>query len=435
MTKSPFSDLRGLPYYDEPVTYLVLGGRPFAWEFAGWKAESLSWKRGCYIHAGLSCLPTVRFSGPDVLPFFSSIATNSFAKFSAGTMKHAVMCNEHGRIAAHGVLQRDFDEALTLFATGPWPIYQMRKSGLDVTATPSSTFIFQVAGPTSLETLECAAGEALGDVRFLHFRHASIAGKRVEVARLGMSGNLAYEVRGSMDDGPAVYDAIFRAGKELGIQRLGWRTYLVNHIEGGFPQQNWTFRCADTEDEGYRAFIGDRDFPCHVSGSVDPADMQARYRSPLQVNWLSTIKFDHEFLGREALEAEAKAPRRKTMTLRWDAADVLDIHGSLLRPGEEFKTIDLPSSPSWQEGVLAHADRITKDGSSVGISSGTVYSYHFREVLSMACLDIEQAVIGNKVIVHWGDHGGRIKQVRATVDRYPYLDEPRNNHAQDQLRR
>ncbi len=53
----------------------------------------------------------------------------------------------------------------------------------------------------------------------------------------------------------------------------------------------------------------------------------------------------------------------------------------------------------------------------------------------MACLDIEQAVIGNKVIVHWGDHGGRIKQVRATVDRYPYLDEPRNNHAQDQLRR
>jgi len=130
MTKSPFSDLRGLPYYDEPVTYLVLGGRPFAWEFAGWKAESLSWKRGCYIHAGLSCLPTVRFSGPDVLPFFSSIATNSFAKFSAGTMKHAVMCNEHGRIAAHGVLQGDFDEALTLFATGPWPIYQMRKSGL-----------------------------------------------------------------------------------------------------------------------------------------------------------------------------------------------------------------------------------------------------------------------------------------------------------------
>ena len=117
------------------------------------------------------------------------------------------------------------------------------------------------------------------------------------------------------------------------------------------------------------------------------------------------------------------------MTLRWNADDVMDIYGSLLRPGEAFKTIDLPSSPTWQEGVLAHADHISRDGRNIGISSGTIYSYHFREVLSMACLDLDQAEIGNEVVVHWGDHGGRIKPVRATVDRYPYLEEPRNSQA------
>lgn len=39
-------DLRGLPYYDEPSSYMVMMNRLWAWEFSGWKAESLSWKQG-----------------------------------------------------------------------------------------------------------------------------------------------------------------------------------------------------------------------------------------------------------------------------------------------------------------------------------------------------------------------------------------------------
>ena len=54
MSDSPFADLRGLPYYDEPTLHLNLGGRLWAWEFDGWKPESMSWKTGCYIHTGLS---------------------------------------------------------------------------------------------------------------------------------------------------------------------------------------------------------------------------------------------------------------------------------------------------------------------------------------------------------------------------------------------
>ena len=83
MSLGPFSDLRGLPYYDEPSTHLLLGGRLFAWEFEGWKPESLSWKSGCYIHGGLSNLQ-FRFTGRDVIPFFESICANSFRKYSVG---------------------------------------------------------------------------------------------------------------------------------------------------------------------------------------------------------------------------------------------------------------------------------------------------------------------------------------------------------------
>ena len=56
MIVSPFADLNGLPFYEEPALYIHLGGQIRGWEFGGWKRESLSWKTGCYIHTGLSGL-------------------------------------------------------------------------------------------------------------------------------------------------------------------------------------------------------------------------------------------------------------------------------------------------------------------------------------------------------------------------------------------
>jgi vanillate/3-O-methylgallate O-demethylase len=219
-----------------------------------------------------------------------------------------------------------------------------------VQMTPTPSYLTQVAGPTSLETLERATGESLRDIGFLRFREATIGGRTVEVGRIGMSGNLAYELHGPLEDGPEIYDAVFRAGQDLGIQRLGWRTYLVNHVEGGFPQMNWTFASAADLDPGYNAFVAASGFtpPMNVSGSVDPADRRARMRTPVELRWERAVKFDHEFIGRAALEAEVAAPRRRVVTLRWNPEDVV------------------PTSPSWSEGMNVHADHLLQDGRPVG---------------------------------------------------------------------
>ena len=184
-----------------------------------------------------------------------------------------------------------------------------------------------------------------------------------------MSGNLAFEMRGPIEEGPEVYDAVFKAGKEFGMERLGWRTYLVNHVEGGFPQQTWTFCAAQFQDPAFLEFNAKHGFRVSpvVSGSVDPADMRARQRSPLELGWQRSVRFDHDFIERQALEAEAASPRRTTVTLRWNTDDVVDIYASLLRGGEEYKTMDLPTTPTWLHGTLAHADHIHKDGREVGI--------------------------------------------------------------------
>jgi glycine cleavage system aminomethyltransferase T len=431
VSTSPFADLRGLPYYDEPSLYMNLSGMLWAWEFEGWKPESMSWKTGCYIHGGLSNLQTI-FRGPDVKDFFSSIAVNSFETFEIGSMKHSIYCTDDGLIASQAILQRNDEQEYRFFAGFPWPHYLLANAGgkFRVEMDPAPHYLFQIAGPTSLETLERATDEDLRDIGFLRFRQAKVNGKTVEVARIGMSGNLAYELRGPLDEGPEIYDAVVRAGKDLGIQRLGWKTYLVNHVEGGFPQMTWTFWSSAYLDPGYPAFLEQIGFVpvFDVTGSVDPADARARLRNPIELGWGRAVKFDHEFTGRAALEAEVADPKRTVVTLVWNPEDVIDIYASLLRPGEEYKTIELPTSPPWsQAGQNVHADHVLKDGRSIGVSSGTIYSYYYRQVMSMGSVAVDEAQIGNEVVVQWGDHGGRIKDVRATVERYPFISEDRNS--------
>ena len=54
----------------------------------------------------------------------------------------------------------------------------------------------------------------------------------------------------------------------------------------------------------------------------------------------------------------------------------------------------------------------------------------------MGCIDVDLAKIGTEVSVQWGNHGRRIKNVRATVERFPYLTEGRNDQLDTtQLRR
>ena len=427
MMNSAFTAPLPMPFYKDHVLYHAIetGGLPAvrAWQFSGWKAESMSWKRGCYIHAGLSATGPLSLKGPDAEKFLESLCINSFAKFPIGSMKHAVMCNDDGLIAAHGITERKAEDEFEFFAAPPWPVQRLAGTSYRVEARTRSDYLYQIAGPTSLKTLEKVTGDSLRDIRFLRFRESQIDGTKVEVARIGMSGNLAYELHGPIEDGPKIYDAVYRAGQEFGIERLGWGTYLVNHVEGGFPQITWTFiPVPGLLDDRAKAFIGQF---FKISGSVDPANLRARFRTPVEVGWHRMCKFDHDFLGRAALETEVAHPKRTVVTLRWNPEDVIDIYASLLRPGDEYKTIDLPYAPNvWPQ---AHADHVVKDGRQIGISSETIYSYHFREVLSMGCIDLEASQIGTELIIQWGDYGGKIKDVRATVGRFPYLTEGRNS--------
>jgi glycine cleavage system aminomethyltransferase T len=337
-------------------------------------------------------------------------------------MKHCVTCNEEGIIGAHGIVERLAEDHFTSYAGAPPRSYTdaAYTKPFNVKVEILDWYLFQIAGPTSLALIEKLTGENLHDLKFLHQRNSKVLGKytksgrdiTVEVARIGMARNLAYEFHGPMEESTEVYDAVFKVGQEFGIERLGWHTYFVNHTEGGFPQGTGHFLTP----------ILMKIFPslCSTSGSVDPADMRTRFRTPVEVGWGNLAKGDHDYIGRKAVEAELANPKRTTVTLRWNAEDVLDVWASYLKPGEALPVLSMPVAP-YRKNRCGHQDLVLQNGRKVGLSSGIVYSYYFREFLSLGCVDLDASALGTEVQIRWGDFGGISKDIRATVAVLPYL--------------
>lgn len=429
MDRAALESIGAVPRYPDIPTYRMIFGSLHVWEGDGWKAESMAWKTGCALGANLTGPMQTTYRGPDAQELLSRVSINDVRAWGIGRSKHLVMTDAHGRVAAHGLAVRDSDEQFRIMASLPWPALHLTDSGLDVDVSFQQIFILQVTGPTSVHVIERLLGRDIRALRFLGVESIAIPGGpdgvELELSRIGMSGNLAYEIRGPYEHGPWVYDAVYRAGEEFGITRTGWRTYPVNHTEGGFPQSNVTFLSSAIEDAAFlesefasRAVVA-------LSGSIDPADVRARMRTAVEVNWGWMARLDHDFLGRAAVEAELAAPRRTTVTLRWSPEDMLDVFASQFEPGEEYSHFEFPTSPQPPAG--GHADLVTDElGTTVGVSSAPVYSYYFRAMLSQATIEHANAEVGSTVLVHWGEFGRRIKRIRATVEPFPMLDLPRN---------
>jgi glycine cleavage system aminomethyltransferase T len=406
------------------------------WEYTGWRDEQMSWKETCYLHGNLNPTPTYRIKGPDALKFLSDHCVNSFASFPIGTGKHAVMCNDEGLNMMDGVVVRVDEDDFITYWMAPYISYALEVQKKDKYKAvgenlTGKVFLFQVAGPRSLEVLETVTGECLHDIQFIHHRVSTIEGRKVRILRVGMAGTLAYEIHGDIEDARPIYSAIFKAGESFGIRRLGRHTYLMNHTEAGFPQAYYHFPYPWDEDKDFGDYLDKISYSIRFRifrGSMG-SDPQLRYRNPLELGWRGLVKFDHEFPGRKALEKMAEKPRRKMVTLVWNVEDIADVYASQFRSGEHYQPMDEPNHFMIEHGErVLYADQVLKDGKLIGISSGREYSYYYREMISLASIDVEYGSIGTEVAVLWGDPGTRQKEIRATVSRFPYLDKDRNEH-------
>lgn len=406
-----------------------------AFSYTGIADEIQAYQTSAWIGTALLTSPIYDVYGPDAAKLLNSVCTNDFTTLGLKGLRHAVLCNEKGQILCDGVVIRIAEDRYRTYWINPVISYYVESSDLDVHGEDISgqEYFIQIDGEKSLEILEDAFQADLHDIKFARHRIQTVDGMDVRVIRLGMSGNLAYEIHGPMSDFEAIYHKVWESGKKFNARRLGLQTYnLFNHTEAGFPNINLHYPLPWLESgEGLAkhccslpqyAFYNLNRILVGSAGD----DVEQRFVTPYDVGWEFLLKFNHDFVGRKALEEIAEKPHRTVVTLEWNAEDVGKVFATRLNPAADpcddiSAPYDLNYFATTQNFSFSYrADKVFSGEQEIGITSGRIISYTYNSMISLAFIDSKYAKEGDELKILWGTPGTHQMKVRAKIARYPY---------------
>ena len=338
-------------------------------------------------------------------------------------------CSPDGFVIGDVILFGLADDRINLVGRAPalnWVIFHAQTGDYDVELTFDQRtalrddlnrrhYRFQVQGPNAMEVLHKALGHEPADLKFFNMRTETIAGKDVMALRHGMAGQPGWELFGPFEDHDAVHEALVAAGEEFDMKLVGGRAYGSNAIESGWiPSPLPAVYTGDSLSD-YREWLPPTGYEASASlgGSFLSSDIEDYYFTPWDLGYGHLVKFDHDFVGREALEAKAEDKHRTKVTLVLDDEDVTRTLGSMLNPvGERAKFIEWPNAVY----SMHQYDDVKVDGETIGVSTWVCYSANEGKLMTLAVLDAEYAEPGTEVTFVWGEEGGGT--AKPTVERH-----------------
>jgi vanillate/3-O-methylgallate O-demethylase len=397
-------------------------------EFTNWRDEQRAWRETCALFDQSHHMTDLYVEGPDALKLFSDLAINSFKNFKVSQAKQFVACNPDGYVIGDAILFFLDENRLSLVgrpSAHNWVQFNLETGGYKAKAERDErsaqnqgrrkVFRFQVQGPNALKVMEKVTGKVPPDIRFFNMDVFRIAGHDVRALRHGMVGQPGWELWGPWEHGDAVRNAIVEAGQPLGIRQVGARAYPTSCLESGWIPSPLPAVYTGDQMKNYRQWLSAKSYEgmASLGGSFSSSDIRDYYLTPYDLGYGPFVKFDHDFVGRAALEKMAAKPSRKKVTLVWNGDDMSRVFHSMNNTdGDTAKYIDLPLA---NYATLPY-DKVLKGGTTIGLSTYTGYTYNERAIVSLAMLNPEHAGTGNEVTIVWGEEGGGTS--KPTVERH-----------------
>lgn len=409
-------------------------------EFTNWRDEQRAWRETVALYDQSFHMTETYVRGKDALPFFTAMGVNGFATFGPDRARHFVSCSPSGHVIGDGVLYCTSPEEIALVGRAAghnWLHYQAETGGWDVSIERDEFFSgnsrgrrtvyrYQVEGPNSFALLEQLTGAPLPDTRIFEILPITVAGHRVSALRHTMAGGPGYELYGPWDEGPAVKAAIVAAGEQFGLRQVGSLAYFTTAVELGWIPRPMPAIFTGDELQPFRKWLPStcEEATWSLGGSFYSPDIEDYYFTPWELGYGHLVKFNHDFMGREALERSANDIHRRKVTLVWDPEDVARAFASYADTTElPAKFIDLPRATyaTWQYDQVLDAR-----GEAAGVSTYTCMSWNEHALLSLAVVDPQHAEPGTRLTVVWGEPDGGAKsapwlephrqvEIRATV--------------------
>ena len=418
---------------------------PVTPEFSNWRSEQQAWRTSVALLDQSHHMTDLFVTGPDALRLLSDVGVNSFANFKIDQAKQFIAVNHEGYLIGDAILFYLAEESFDLVGwhmvldwvqyhgeTGDYDVSFERDASSVVREGDPKLYRFEIQGPNALALMEKATGATVPPTKFFGMTTFTINGLEVRSLRHGMAGQPGFELFGPWAEGERVRSALIAAGEGLDLVLVGSKAYSSANLESAWVPSPIPAIFSGEGTDAYREWL-----PAaragSLAGSFASENIEDFYITPYDIGYGRSVAFDHDFIGRAALERHAADQARQKVTLVWNPEDVAAAIQSLLEPGVPAKYIDFPKARYGQHQV----DRVLRDGKDVGISHDAGYITNEHAFVSLASIENEHATPGTEVEVVWGEdpisqkpavEKHRQVSIRATVQPAPYSAFARENY-------
>jgi vanillate/3-O-methylgallate O-demethylase len=423
-------------------------------EYSNWRDEQRAWRESCVLFDQSHHMVNLYIEGPDAVKFVTYLGFNSFAKFPVDRAKQLAPCSYDGYVIGDGILFHLAPESLVFVGRAPaasWIEFQAATGGFKVKtnkddrspgnpkgkAVVRSCYRYQIQGPNAWKVIEKLNGGPVPEIKFFDMGYINLGGRKVRALRHGMAGAPGLEIWGPYEEREEIREIIAAAGKDHGLVQVGARAYATNTLESGWIPSPLPAVYTGEKMKAYRQWLPAASYEGtgSIGGSFYSKNIEDYYVTPYEMGYGPFVKFDHDFIGKEAMQKMASKPHRKKVTFAWNKGDVMKVFESMFEEGNHYKYIDLPLS----NYTSASYDKIVLGGKTVGLSMFGGYSYNERSMLSLGIVE-PNVEIGTEVTLVWGEEGGGSKkttverhkqlEIRAVVSSVPYSKVVRETYAE-----
>ncbi|HMD32182.1 MAG TPA: hypothetical protein VKG84_09760 [Candidatus Acidoferrales bacterium] len=449
-----------LKTFDSPVAMLrnsKIGAYVYPvvpYEYSNWRDEQRAWRETACLFDQSHHMANLYVEGPDALKMLSHLGTNSFASFPVDRAKQFAPCSYDGYVIGDGILFHLEENRYVFVGRAPvtnWMQFHAETGGYNVKlerderspsnprgkAVVRTCYRYQIQGPSAWKVIEKLNGGPPPEIKFFNMGHINVGGRKVRALRHGMAGAPGLEIWGPYEERDEIRAAIVDAGRDFGLVEVGARAYATNTLESGWIPSPLPAVYTGEKMKAFRQWSPAAGYEGSGSlgGSFVSPSIEDYYMTPYELGYGPFVKFDHDFIGRPALEKMAATPQRKKVTFAWNSEDVMKVFHSLFEPGEIYKYLDLPLS----NYASASYDKVAKGGKTMGFSMFSGYSSNERSFLSLGVVD-PGVQVGDEVTITWGEEGGgtgkatverhRQIEIRAVVSPVPYSKVARETYAE-----
>jgi len=423
---------------------------PITPEYSNWREEQRAWRESVALLDLSFHMTDIYVEGPQVKEFIASLAVNSFSNFGADKAKQFVACAPSGYLIGDMIVFGLTEHKANIVGrptVANWIDYQASLGTFDVRCEWDARsvdnggrrriFRFQIQGPKAWSLLEKLNGKPIDQPRFFQTGSLTIGRREVRSLRHGMGGAPGLEIWGPFEQYDEVRDAIVAAGEEFGLRLVGARAYSTTPVESGWLANPLPAIYAGEENRGFREWLPAASYEgvASLGGSFDSDNLVDYLFTPWDLDYGRIIRFDHEFVGRDALERMHAQSHRKKVSLVLDPDDTAKVFRSQMTPGANGKAMELPTAHYASYQYDSVFDRA---GKRVGLSTYMSFIAPDGALVSLAVLDEAYAQEGTEVTILWGEPSDRVRrlavephvqmEVKAKVSGWPFSAQARSGY-------